>query len=407
MKVMPEKTAAPAQTAPLGDETAVGRGNSFVAPALELSGVRKEFRRHGGARVAAIDDVSLTVGPSEIVVLLGPSGCGKTTLLRSVAGLEDPDTGSIVINGREVYNATRRLNAPPEKRPVGMIFQSYALWPHMTVFNNVAFPLKARRVPSKEVRDRVMSVLRAVGCEELAKQHPGQLSGGQQQRTALARALIAGDTLLLFDEPLSNVDAKVRERLRVELLTMQAEIGFAALYVTHDQHEAMELADRIAVLNAGHVEQLAPPDEIYERPKSWYVADFVGQANKIAGTMTSRDGERLLIDTDFGVISATAGSEPPGVGDTAIAVWRPERSIVSTERPSGDTWSVPVDVVATLYSGAHVEYVVSLGDGHTARIRRVGPLPEAGTYWLSVQPTDLLGLGWDGEGAAGTEADGG
>ena len=265
---------------------------SHDGPALALRDIRKHFTRRDGTKVPAVDGIDLEVAQGEFVVLLGPSGCGKTTLLRCIAGLESPDHGEITIHGDRHYVSAEGLESSPNKRKLGMVFQSYALWPHMKVFSNVAYPLQVKRVSRQQVRERVTEVLKTVGVGELLEQYPGQLSGGQQQRVALARALVSSDGLLLFDEPLSNVDAKVREQLRYEIRRMQQQIGFAAIYVTHDQEEAMELADRIAVLNKGRIAQLGTAQEIYETPADRYVAKFIGATNEILGDVASieRDG---------------------------------------------------------------------------------------------------------------------
>jgi iron(III) transport system ATP-binding protein len=310
--------------------------------------------------VTAVDDVSLEVTSGEFVVLLGPSDCGKTTLLRCIAGLEQPDGGEITIHGEPMFDADEGIEVPPQGRHLSMIFQSYALWPHMTAYDNVAYPLRSRKVPKAEVDERVKQTLELVGIPELLEQHPGDMSGGQQQRVALARALVAGDDLVLFDEPLSNVDAKVRDQLRFELLQMQREIGFSAIYVTHDQIEAMELAHRIAVMNTGHVAQLGSPRDIYERPESRYVANFIGTANELHGTLVDRDGENVTVDTALGNVLAVggAGIEP---GDDVIVVFRPERCQVSSEaRDDGNSW--PAQVTTSIFLGSHTEQVVRVDD---------------------------------------------
>jgi iron(III) transport system ATP-binding protein len=230
---------------------------------ITLLNLSKTFVRRSGEVVRAIDDVTLDINPGEFLVLLGPSGCGKTTMLRSIAGLETPSQGKVIVNDTPLFDAERRLAVPPEQRKMGMIFQSYALWPHMTVYSNVAYPLKMRGVPGKEIRARVHETLALVGIPELTDQYPGQISGGQQQRTALARALVGGSQVVLFDEPLSNGDAKVREQLRFEIKKMHDELGFTGVYVTHDQEEAMALGTRIAVMRAGKIDQLGSSTEVY------------------------------------------------------------------------------------------------------------------------------------------------
>ncbi|MEI7546719.1 MAG: ABC transporter ATP-binding protein [Actinomycetota bacterium] len=345
--------------ATLTDELTGPKPAGESVAAIEIRNLHKTFRRVGGAEVFAIDDVSLSVAPSEIVVLLGPSGCGKTTLLRCVGGFERPDSGSISIAGRPVFSSEPRTFVPPERRPVGMIFQSYALWPHMTVFDNVAYPLRCRKLAKSEVLERTSDILRSVGLDGLGNQHPGRLSGGQQQRVALARALVAGEKVLLFDEPLSNVDAKVRERLRVELLGMQAEFGFAALYVTHDQQEAMELADRVAVLNNGRVLQLGSPKEIYQRPATEFVANFVGKINELRGAVVNVAAGSADVKTDLGIVTCTI-DDVVSVGAEVIVGWRPEQTIVHVDPPEGlKAW--PGRVVAELFAGTHFEYVIDLG----------------------------------------------
>jgi iron(III) transport system ATP-binding protein len=326
-------------------------------PVVRLRGVSKRFRRGDGTVATAIDDVSFDVAPGEFVILLGPSGCGKTTLLRTIAGLERADAGDIEVRGRTVFSAERRIDLSPDKRDLSMIFQSYALWPHMTAFDNVAYPLRSRgRLTKEEIRDKAQKALDLVGVSELRGQYPNQMSGGQQQRIALARALVGGGDLVLFDEPLSNVDAKVRETLRRELLEMQRELGFAAIYVTHDQHEAMELAHRVAVMGAGKVQQFGTPSDVYLRPTSRYVANFVGTSNEIPGTVTSTDDDGITIDTVIGPITGTAAVdlEP---GSRAVASFRPENATLAAGGPG---WAGEIERI--LFLGAHTERVVRVGD---------------------------------------------
>ncbi|MES2169516.1 MAG: ABC transporter ATP-binding protein [Actinomycetota bacterium] len=330
-------------------------------PALLIENVHKEFVRRDGTKVPAVDNISLRIEQGEFVVLLGPSGCGKTTLLRCVAGLEQPDSGTIVINGEPHYSSANRLNSPPDKRKLGMIFQSYALWPHMKVSQNVAYPLQVRKVPKSEIRDRVMNVLELAGIKELAEQYPGQLSGGQQQRVALARALVSNNGLVLFDEPLSNVDAKVREQLRFEILKMQAEIGFAAVYVTHDQDEAMELSDRIAVLNSGKISQLDRPEAIYDRPADRYVAKFVGATNEIEGVVKSIGADGMaVVTTEAGPVGGVIGQGGIAVGDTVCIIGRPENFVLGTTAPRADHNEWAGEVLTTMFMGDHRGAVVTV-----------------------------------------------
>jgi iron(III) transport system ATP-binding protein len=291
--------------------------------AVSIRGLRKVYRTRGRS-VVGVDSVDLDVGPGELVVLLGPSGCGKTTLLRSVAGLETPDEGEISIDGRHVFSARDKLFLPPEDRRLGMMFQSYALWPHMTVYQNVAYPLSSQPSAQRgDVRARVHDALSRLGVAGMEERFPSELSGGQQQRVALARALIGRPSVILFDEPLSNVDAKVRRRLRQQLRDLKQETRFSGIYVTHDQEEAMELADRLAVMDTGRIAQLGTSREVYERPNSLYVAGFVGEVNQWPAEIMSTNGATAVARTSFGDFSVGASNVAVGAkGSLAI---RPER----------------------------------------------------------------------------------
>ena len=362
-----------------------------TTPMVKVDDLVKYFKRADGATVAAVDGVSIEVMPGEFTVLLGPSGCGKTTLLRCVAGLERPIGGRIQIRGRTVFDGDKKINVAPEHRGLNMIFQSYALWPHMTAAQNVAYPLSAQKVDKKEIPARVARALEMVGIPELGKQYPSQMSGGQQQRVALARALVSNSDLVLFDEPLSNVDAKVREQLRFELLSMQRDLGFAALYVTHDQTEAMELANTIAVLERGKVAQLGTPQEIYREPRSRYVGGFIGTLNEIEGTVekVNADGT-ATVKTAVGTL--TAGSTAPDVaaGDKVVVVTRPERAELSTKEPAlANRWKVTVET--SVFSGSRTEHVTSFDSNHDFRVWRSDmELFHTGTpAWVGVAAHDL------------------
>ncbi|ABL78949.1 ABC transporter ATP-binding protein [Thermofilum pendens] len=244
-------------------------------------------KRYG--KVLAVDHVSFSVERGEMLGLLGPSGCGKTTTLRIIAGLTVPDEGRVLVEGEDI------TNAPPEKRGMGMVFQNYALWPHMTVYDNVAFPLRARGMPADEVQRRVKEALEIVRLYELKDRYPHQLSGGQQQRVALARALAVQPRVILLDEPLSNLDAKLREEMRFELKELQRKLGVTAVYVTHDQAEALALSDRIAVMKDGRIVQIGTPREIYEEPANAFVADFIGKINFLEGRIEEFLGEGYVL----------------------------------------------------------------------------------------------------------------
>lgn len=361
--------------------------SSTRAAALEVLDLQKRFRRPDGTVVHAVKDVSLRVEPGEFVVLLGPSGCGKTTFLRSVAGLEQPEAGRIRIGGQDVFDPERGLELPPEHRSFSMVFQSYALWPHLSVFGNVAYPLRLQRprLSKREIKGKVATALRQVGIPELADQYPGQISGGQQQRVALARAIVKEDGLILFDEPLSNVDAKIRDELRYELLTMQDRLGFAALYVTHDQTEALQLADRIAVLGGGSIQHLGSPSEIYRQPSSPYVADFIGTANTLDGRVVSRDGIEVTVTSQLGnVVGHASGTGDLAVGDEVLVMWRPERTVTSSEMASVNSWTA--DLVRSSFLGSYVEDLYHVGDVSLLLWRSDDAVADGDVGWLTVQP---------------------
>src|SRR5688572_32033247 len=243
--------------------------------------------------MVAVRALSLHVGEREFVTLLGPSGCGKTTLLRLLAGFTAPDEGAIRVGA--VTLSTPSAVTPPERRGMGMVFQNYAVWPHRTVYQNVAFGLDVRRVPRAETRTRVARILELVNLGGLEERYPSQLSGGQQQRVALARSLVVEPSILLLDEPLSNLDAKLRERMRAEIKTLQRRTGITFIYVTHDQAEALALSDRIVVFNKGVVQQVGTPRDVYERPANLFVADFMGLVNKLSGSIIGRNGDRFRV----------------------------------------------------------------------------------------------------------------
>jgi putative spermidine/putrescine transport system ATP-binding protein len=303
-------------------------------------------RRYGP--VVALNELNLTMAPGELVALLGPSGCGKTTALRLVAGLEEANSGRVVFGGKDV------TDLPASKRDVGMVFQAYSLFPHMTAIQNVAFGLTLRRKTAEERRRRAGEMLELVGLSGFADRYASQLSGGQQQRVALARALAIEPTVLLLDEPLSALDAKVRSRLRDEIRRVQIEIGITTLFVTHDQEEALAIADRVGVMQSGHLEQLGPPTEIYSRPATPFVAEFVGLTNRIAGVV--KGGEVEVRGTRLPLVKADTSDGP------AIALVRPETVSLVVD---GDMVPGPLvgTVIATAFLGATSRVTVDMGDG--------------------------------------------
>ncbi|PZH16091.1 ABC transporter ATP-binding protein [Streptomyces sp. NTH33] len=360
-------------------------------PALRIRGVRKMYRRSDGEMVPAVDDTTLDVAEGEVLVLLGASGCGKSTFLRCIAGLEKPDAGVIESHGKILSSAEDGVFIPPEQRDVSMIFQSYALWPHMTIFKNVAYPLTTghhKGLSRSQVRERVMGVLEMVGIAHLAEQYPAQISGGQQQRVALARALVKDSGIVLFDEPLSNVDARVRDQLRAEIREMQKRLGFTAIYVTHDQEEAIGMADRIAVIDHGVVAHVAAPREVYLRPANLRVARFIGKLNEVEGTVTGIEEGRITVATALGEIEASTGQDGLRTGQEVAAVWRPDRTVLGSAGDGVNSW--PGRVRTSEFYGSFTDSRIVLGD-HEVMHWTTGdvPLETGGSVRLSVAPSDV------------------
>jgi spermidine/putrescine ABC transporter ATP-binding subunit len=347
--------------------------------------VQAVAKRFGG--VTAVDGVSLAIEDGELFTLLGPSGCGKTTLLRLIAGFHRPDAGEVRFGDR-VVNAV-----PPHARNIGMVFQNYALWPHMTVFQNVAYGLRIRGLRREALGQRVSDGLRTVNLAGLGERYPGQLSGGQQQRVALARALVLNPDILLLDEPLSNLDAKIRIQVRAEIRTLQQTLGITTVYVTHDQEEALSLSDRIAVMRDGRVLQVGPPRELYERPRSRFVADFVGTNNLLPGTVGGTANGVVVVETSLGPLRARAITRlvpgTPGV----VAV-RPENVLVGVgPGPEGGNRLVGTVALAA-YLGSTLRYDVRAGASLLkADIRDAWhhePLAVGAPVHLSFPPTAAL-----------------
>ena len=332
----------------------------MAEPFLELSHLAKHF-----GDVIAVVDFTLDIARGEAVTLLGPSGCGKTTTLRMIAGLESPDSGAIRLSGKQLVSSADGIELPPEKRGMGMVFQSYAIWPHMTVGGNVGFPLRIRHKPTAEIRDRVAKALAMVGLSGYEDRPAPALSGGQQQRVALARALVYEPQILLLDEPLSNLDVKLREQMRFEIRLLQDRLDLTVIYVTHDQAEALGLSDRIVMLNHGRIEQVGAPRDLYERPRTPFVRDFLGKSIRFSGRIVRMgpEGALVALHDAGGTLLPCRGPEDPslGIGCAVEVSVRPES--ISVE--AGVTRAAPGQILGTveavLYQGERSECEVRIG----------------------------------------------
>jgi iron(III) transport system ATP-binding protein len=342
---------------------------------VELRGLTKRF-----GPLAVVDDVSLRIDHGQLVCLLGPSGCGKTTTLRLIAGFLEPTGGEIHVGDRVVSSTARTL--PPEQRKMSMIFQSYALWPHMTVAENIVYGLRLRKIDRDSIAKRLNAILETTKLGSLAQRYPGELSGGQQQRVALARALIVEPETLLLDEPLSNLDANLREEMRFEIRRLHDQYRYTTVYVTHDQSEAMTTADLIAVMNGGKIDQLGTPEDIYDRPQSEFVARFIGASNVIKGV--ARDANHVAF---CGANLRVVGDRlTPGEG-AAVAI-RQHDIRLSTQMPASPDNAVKATVTRQVFLGANRDYMVETSDGTTLRV--VTPtdnaVPAGTAVWLTLPP---------------------
>jgi iron(III) transport system ATP-binding protein len=393
-------TPAAAAPAPRAGEAAEAADTSAF---VDLRHVAKRF-----GTVEAVRDVSFAVGEGHTLALLGPSGCGKTTVLRCLAGLESPESGRIAIAGRTMFDAAAGIDISPERRDLGIVFQSYAIWPHMTVAENVGYPLKVRKVAEAERRDRVARVLDMLGLRGFADSPAPQLSGGQQQRVALARALVYEPRLVLFDEPMSNLDAQLRDQVRIELKTLQDRLGFTAIYVTHDQSEAFALAETVVVMNRGRVEAAGAPREVSFRPRTPFVARFLGL--NVRGGLALRTGD-LAVGLCYAEVQLSEavtlrgliGDERPmPAGAPVVLCVRKEHVAVRRLAP-GDApqaGELAGEIVAASFLGLEEEYVVALGAGVELRAMQMPLGVEAGDrVALAVKPEDCtVFLAEDGAG---------
>ncbi|HET7471651.1 MAG TPA: ABC transporter ATP-binding protein [Candidatus Limnocylindrales bacterium] len=356
-------------------------------PEIRLTELSKHFRE-----VRAVDRVSLDIHTGEFFSMLGPSGCGKTTTLRMIGGFELPTAGRIELRGRDV------TTDPPDKRPVNMVFQNYALFPHLDVGDNVAFGLRRKGVEKGETKRRVGEALELVRLGGYGKRKPNQLSGGQQQRVALARALVNRPNVLLLDEPLGALDLKLRKALQIELKRVQTEVGITFVYVTHDQEEALTMSDRIAVMQGGCVEQLGTPEELYERPRTRFVADFIGTSNLLSGNVEAIGGGRAVVRLSSGELCFTTAEAGVGVGQAVELSVRPEAVGLHPQNgsgPSAASGSIPGSVEQVAYLGGNVQYLVRSSGGLSITV--VAPktghrVPVGGAVDVTWSPGDALVL---------------
>ncbi len=361
--------------------------SSPPAPHIEVH----RLELHYGS-VPAVRGISFDVLPGEQLTLLGPSGCGKTTTLRAIAGLEQPTAGEIRIDGAPVYSSKRHINIPAEKRGLSMVFQSYAIWPHMTVFDNVAYGLRVRRTAGAEITEKVHHALDMVQMRDFATRRAAQLSGGQQQRVAVARAFVFSPSVLLFDEPLSNLDAKLRADMRIELRELQHRLGITSVYVTHDLEEALAMSDRIVVMRDGLVEQTGTPDEIYSLPRSAFVADFVGSANLIHGRYRPdlAMDDLIALETAAGhVIYGMAYGRP--LGSELVVSVRTVHLRISLERPieTKNVW--PARVEKTVFQGDFSQIHIGWGDQRLiARCAAMEPITAGRDVYIAVEPRRVV-----------------
>ena len=355
---------------------------------IQIEGLCKYYVSEGKT-VKALDNINLTIPANEFFTLLGPSGCGKTTLLRCIVGLETPDEGEIRIGGQVVWSKAKGIAVPPEKRGLGMVFQTYAIWPHMSVFDNIAYPLQVRGTPKDVIREKVARTLKFVQLEGVEQRSATKLSGGQQQRVALARALVAEPKVILFDEPLSNLDAKLREETRKELRRFLNELDITAIYVTHDRVEALALSDSIAVMRSGRIIEIGSPQKIYFNADHRFVADFIGRANQIAATVNHHEHELTIVDCGLGSIQCQQRDLTPGAEATLCI--RPEFVRITSHAPEAGQNIVQGTVASLEFVGEVYEAEILIGDEKLlARIDPDVEVNEGDTVTISLDPAHCL-----------------
>ncbi|MPZ24880.1 MAG: ATP-binding cassette domain-containing protein [Micromonosporaceae bacterium] len=377
-------------------------------PMLSVHGLRVIYRAHSGERVPAVDDVTLHVAEGQVLTLLGPSGCGKTSTLRAIAGLEEVDGGSILIGGQCMYDPSSRVSVPTRRRPIGMVFQSYAIWPHMNVFDNVAFPLKvrqrSRRLSRREIENEVDRALELVQLPGFGHRGANELSGGQQQRLALARALVQRPKVLLLDEPLSNLDAKLRRRMRLELKEIQSRLGLTMVYVTHDQSEALAMSDTLVVMHDGRIVQQGHPEALYDLPASHFVADFLGWAAIAGGPVgAAADGDESATQDGTVVVQAASGpirsrtGHQLAAGERVVVMAPPDRvRLAGTAPPGGNR--IRGRVRAGGFLGGSREYLVDCSSYELRMVLDPDTSLDVGAeVELSVHPKDCVAVPHDGE----------
>ncbi|MGE5219204.1 MAG: ABC transporter ATP-binding protein [Chloroflexota bacterium] len=362
---------------------------------IEVKSLVKIYEDGDNAGVTAVNNISFTVEDGRFYTLLGPSGCGKTTTLRCIAGLEKANGGEILVSGTKVYSASDRTFVPAYRRPIGMVFQSYAIWPHMTVFENVAFPLRVgkQRISGGDVQKKVRNALAQVELDGYGDRMATQLSGGQQQRLALARALVREPQVLLLDEPLSNLDAKLRERMRFELRELQRRLRITTLYVTHDQIEALSMSNMIAIMNGGVIVQEGAPRDVYLQPKSKFVANFIGSTNQMTGRISKVESGGLgEVATDDGTIQCML-LEGLSVGSNVVVVVRPESINLHLQRPACAGNVIEGKVGAAMFLGEYLDCAIELGKNtlqthqrYTLEVRRGAPV------WVELPASECMAL---------------